>query len=189
MATTIEDVGLSLKITVGTVIRNIIKSQIIEVSVIKTNIIKIDIGQGALNNVFISQPDVTLPVNANPNALKDAILGFLTPVQGGGNVGYATEAKQIIEIDSLATLNTNLNSLANTVNKLDIKLFQEPSIVDRSGPGTIFKGYALAGASQAGAVWAIEKIQTDTGIDVSSWANGNKNFTNIWANRESLSYS
>ncbi|MBL7932315.1 MAG: hypothetical protein JNL60_10450, partial [Bacteroidia bacterium] len=72
-ATTITDNGASLKLTIGTQIRNITKSQIIEVSVIKTNIIKIDIGQGALHNIFIPYTDVTSPVTANAAALRDKI--------------------------------------------------------------------------------------------------------------------
>ena len=48
MGTEITNNGASLKIKNGTLVRNIMKNQILEIAVVKTNIIKIDIGKGAL---------------------------------------------------------------------------------------------------------------------------------------------
>ncbi len=100
-ATTITDNGASIKLTIGTQVRNVIKAQIIEITVIKTNIIKIDIGQGPLDNIFIPYADVTAPLTADPEALRDAITALLT---SAANSLSATEAKQTEQIDILNTV-------------------------------------------------------------------------------------
>lgn len=186
-ATTITDNGASLKLTIGTQIRNVTKSQIIEVTVIKTNIIKIDIGQGALHNIFIPYTDVTSPVTANAAALRDRINDFLAP-SSGGSVGSATEAKQDAEIAVLNTLNTSISTLKDLVTTIDAKIFYEPLMVDDGGAGVIYKGYALPGTAQELPQWAIQRIMKVGDVDVYTWADGNKNFDNIWINRETLSY-
>ena len=54
MSVQITNNGASLKIVDGTDTRNIMKNQILEIAVIKTNIVKIDIGKGALNKFCTS---------------------------------------------------------------------------------------------------------------------------------------
>lgn len=72
--TTITDSGSSIKITVGTQKpRNILKSKVIELTIIKTDILKIDIGKGALENIFIPHPDVVIPLTASADALQEAV--------------------------------------------------------------------------------------------------------------------
>ncbi len=187
-ATTITDNGASLKLTIGTQIRNVTKSQIIEVSVIKTNIIKIDIGQGALHNIFIPYIDVTSPVTANAGALRDKINDFLAPAASGGAVGNATEAKQDAEIAVLNTINGSISTIRDLVTTIDNKIFYEPLMVDDGGAGVIYKGYAMPGTAQEVPQWAIQRIMKVGDVDVYTWADGNRNFDNIWINREVLSY-
>lgn len=188
MPITIADNGASIKITDGALIRNVTKGQIIEVSVIKTNIIRIDIGQGPLRNIFIPYGDVTSPVTANPGALRDKINDYLVTLTGG-LVGAATEAKQNDQITVLNTMSDHLNSVKNLVTTIDNKVFYEPLWVDNSGPGIVYKGYALPGATQAAPVTAIERIQTIGDTEIHSWADGNRNLDNVWNNREALAYS
>jgi uncharacterized Fe-S cluster-containing MiaB family protein len=59
MATEISNNGASLKIVVDLAPRYILKNQIREVEVVRDTIIKIDIGQGALYNVFRFKPKCT----------------------------------------------------------------------------------------------------------------------------------
>ena len=54
-----------------------------------------------------------------------------------------------------------------------------------------YMGYAPAGALTSAAVWRVSKVTYNasmlaTGV---TFADGNANFDNIWANRASLSYS
>jgi hypothetical protein len=189
MAISITNNGASIKVTNGAEVRNIMKNQIIEVSVIKTNIIKIDIGQGALHNVFIPYGDVTLPATANPGALRDAINDFMAPAGGGSSVGSATEAKQIDEINLLTTINSSVNTIRGLITTIDEKIFYEPLLVDDGGAGTIYKGFAVIGTLQNQPLWAIQRIRKEGDVDVYTWADGNKNFDNSWMDREALIYS
>lgn len=238
MATTITNNGASIKIDNGVTIRNLMKNQIIEVSVIKTNTIKIDKGEGALNNVFINYADVTAPVTANAGELRDAINDMMANSVNSNGAGGATEAKQDIQIakqdiqttkltsldtttssistkvnsiestaSSINTKVTSIDTTANTIsnkvnsidsnaqsmkvslNNLDNKLFYDPVIVDESNPNIVYYGYVDPLLNnEANPVWAIMRVTNDVGIKRYKWADGNKNFDNIWNNRETLTY-
>ena len=52
------------------------------------------------------------------------------------------------------------------------------------------KGYADAGSLDGSAVWRISKLVLDTDDDlVTTYADGDTEYNNIWTNRLSLSYS
>ena len=60
---------------------------------------------------------------------------------------------------------------------------------DSVHPDTIsYVGEAVAGSSHLDPVWRIKKLDTTTGTII-TWADGNNNFDNIFADRESLNYS
>lgn len=186
MAIEITNNGASLKIKNGTQLRNIMKSQIQEIVVVKTNIIKIDIGKGALYNVFIPYADVTVPVAADPEALKDAINDMMSAT---AIIGTATEAKQIEEINKLNVLNEAVANIKNSVSTLDSKIFFEPVLVDESNPQVIYKGFASPAANPTEAVWAVQRISINGDVCSYQWADGNKNFDNIWNSRATLIYA
>lgn len=178
--------GVSLRIKNGTLIRNIMKSQIIEIVVVKTNIIKIDIGKGALYNVFIPYADVTFPATASPEILKDAINDMLAATNISGS---ATEEKQIEEIAKLNVLNEQVTNIRYAVSTLDSKIFFEPVLIDESNPNIIYKGFASPAANPQEAVWAIQRISNTGDVCSYQWADGNKDFDNIWNNRTELLYA
>lgn len=178
--------GASLRIKNGALIRNIMKAQIIEIVVVKTNIIKIDIGKGALYNVFIPYADVTVPATASPEALKDAINDMLA---ASGVAGSATEAKQIEEIAKLNVLNEQVTTIRYAVSTLDSKIFFEPVLIDESNPNIIYKGFASPAANPQEAVWAIQRISNTGDVCSYQWADGNKDFDNIWTKRTDLLYA
>ncbi|MBA2611303.1 MAG: hypothetical protein H0U95_04975 [Bacteroidetes bacterium] len=186
MSIQITNNGASIKITNGAEVRNIMKHQIQEIVVIKTNIIKIDIGKGALYNVFIPFADVTAPVAADAEALKEAINEFLA---ASATAGTATEAKQLIEIEKLNSLNTTADTIKNAVSALDNKIFFEPVLIDESNPNVIYKGFASPAAITQDAVWAIQRVSINAEICSYQWADGNKNFDNVWNNRATLIYA
>ena len=186
MTTEITNNGASIKINDTVSIRNIMKSQIIEIVIVKTNILKIDIGKGALYNVFIPYADVTIPNTANPEALKDVINTMLSATLVSGT---ATEEKQIAEIEKLNILNATTDTIKNAVNALDSKIFFEPVMVDESNPNLIYKGFASPAASTQNPIWAIQRISIANEVCSYQWADGNKNFDNVWSNRATLIYS
>ncbi|MBI4945327.1 MAG: hypothetical protein HY840_02865 [Bacteroidetes bacterium] len=173
-ATQILNNGASLKIISADGTRNILKNQIHEVSVINDTVIKIDIGQGALNNIFINFPEVSNPQTPTPDALVDAINIMLqnTIVIPPG---ISTELNQQKEITDLDSIKSSL-------------LFQAPQISDETNPKTIYKGFAVPGSRTSDAVWAIQKITNNRGIYTYLWAGGNQNFDKVWDNRATLIY-
>lgn len=185
MATEIVNNGASLKITTDGEDRFILKSQIKDVNVLRDTIIKIDIGQGALNNVYVDQATVTNPVSTSVSDLRDKILAMLQ----GSTAGLATEQKQDSEIATIQDLKVQVSDLQNKVGSVDSKLFFEPLLVDENNANTVYKGYALPGAKTSDPVWAIVKITSKNGLLSYKWAGGNKTFTKIWDNRATLIYS
>lgn len=179
MSTQIINAGASLKVVTDASPRFILKNQIKEVVVLRDTIIKIDIGQGALYNIFIDQLDVTLPTSTSVDDLRDKIMDML---QTTVSAGLATEQKQIEG-------NSEIVNLKNSINVINDKLFYECRLVDESNSNVVYKGFANPGALTSQAVWAIQKITNNAGILSYQWADGNKNFDNIWNNRKILPYS
>ncbi len=190
METTITDNGASIKLTIGAQIRNIAKSQIVEIAVIKTNIIKIDIRMGALYNIYIPFANVTSPITANAEALRDAINNLLPSTSGGGAglVGAATETKQNQEIQLLGGINTELQNVKGVLNSMNDQTLNEPLLVDDGGVGIIYKGYAAIGTASSDLAWAIQRIERKGDVNVTTWANGNSKLINRWDDRELLKY-
>lgn len=181
----ISNNGASLKIKNGAQVRHIMKHQIVEIEIVKTNILKIDIGKGALYNVYIPHPEVILPALATPEELKDAVNAMLD----ASVAGNATEARQVEQLTKLNDLNLNINTLKQSLQNVDNKLFFEPAFVDESNPNTIYKGYAVPGALAGDAVWAIQKVVVAGDVCTYLWADGNRNFDNVWESRTTLTYA
>ncbi|MDP3146043.1 MAG: hypothetical protein Q8T03_13320 [Bacteroidota bacterium] len=186
MATEIINNGSSLKIVTDNAPRFILKNQIKEVEVVRDTIIKIDIGQGALYNVFVDQAEVTTPVSATVEELRDKIMEML---QSAEHSGLATEIKQTEGNAEIVNLKNSMNEMKDKVNALNDKLFYEPKLVDESNANLVFKGFAVPGAKTDEPVWAVLKVTNTKGVLSYQWADGNKNFDNVWDNRKVLVYS
>ena len=185
MATEIINNGASLKIVTDNAPRYILKSQIREVDIARDTIIKIDIGQGALYNVFVDQTEVTVPVSSSVGDLRDKIIDMLQT----SIAGLATEQKQTEGNAEIINLKNSINEVRDKMNALNDKLFYEPKMEDENNNNIVYKGYANPGALTTAAVWAITKITNTKGVLSYQWADGNKNFDNIWDNRKTLVYS
>lgn len=186
MATQIINNGTSIKIVTNEVPRFILKNQIIEVVVIRDTIIKIDIGLGALYNVFIDQLEVTAPVSSSADDLRDKIVEMLQTAVAIDNVA---DQKQTECSKEIVNIKNSVNDMKDKVNVLNDKLFFEPKLIDESNANIVYKGYANPGAVSNTAVWAIEKVTNIKGVLSYQWANGSRNFENVWDNRKTLMYS
>ncbi len=186
MTTQIENNGNSLKVTTDGNSRFIMKSQISEVEIAYGTIIKIDIGKGALNNVFIDQLEVTLPVSSDVTDLRDKIIGML---QASIGAGLATEIKQTEQTTELQAVKNAVTDIKDKIASVNDKLFFEPRICDETNANTIYRGYALTGIAGEAAGWAIQKTTNNRGVVSNQWADGNKNFDKVWNNRKALIYS
>ncbi len=185
MATTIENNGASLKITEDGATRFVLKYQIRDVEIVRDTIIKIDIGQGALNNIFVDQATVTAPVSTGVEDLRDQIMGMLQSTVAG----TATEAKQTEEIGEIKNLQALVGTLQTKVNSIEDKTPFQPKLVDESNANVVYNGFALPGATVDAPVWAIQKVSKANGVYSYQWAGGTKAFDKIWNNRKALIYS
>lgn len=188
MATTILDKGAVLQLTTNGQVRNITKVQIVEVAIIKTNIIKIDLRMGPLDNIYIPFGEVSIPVAETPEALRDIISSYLPSTSENHTTGGATEVKQTETNGLLTGLNKTVFIMNNALNSLETKLYQEPILEDDSGANIIYKGYAAISTAPEQPFWAIQRIQKIEGINIVTWANGNRDQSNKWTDREALAY-
>jgi hypothetical protein len=178
MPTQISDNGASIKIVSDDGSRTILKSQIREVDVVRDTIIKIDLGQGALYNVFVDQADVTVPTSTSVDDLSAQIIAML---QLSG-AGLATQQAQNVQIDQL-------KSIQASVGNLNDKAALQPTLVDESNSGIVYQGFAIPGSKTSDAVWAVLRITNKKGLLSYQWASGTKNFDKVWDNRKTLVYS
>jgi hypothetical protein len=186
MTTQIINTGASLKIINDGISKFVMKAQIREIDIVRDTIIRIDIGEGALYNVFVDQLEVTVPTSTGVEDLRDKILEML---QSSSASGLATEAKQIEQLTELQSVKTSVNDLRDKVMIVNDKIVPAPTIVDETNPNLIYNGFAILSAPLNEPIWAIQKVTNANGVLTYKWAGGNKNFDKVWNNRKTLLYS
>lgn len=60
--------------------------------------------------------------------------------------------------------------------------------VDEASTTVTYVGDAPLGSDESTATWRIKKLETTGTVLKITWADGNSNFDNVWANRASLTY-
>lgn len=185
MATEITNNGSSLKILKDGTPRFILKNQIKGLEIVRDTIIKIDIGQGALHDVFIDQAEVTTPASPTVNDLLDQLMAMLQTVVAA----TVAETNQAEEITQIKNLQASVIGLTDKVASIDNKLFYKPVVIDESNPNVVYEGYAAPGAANTNPVWAIQRITNARGIMTHQWSGGTKTLDKIWDNRKTLMYS
>lgn len=162
---------------------NLAKDQVKTIDVIKGNIIRIDIGEGPLKNIFLSQPDVTLPVSADAEALRTAINAMMNAdLYDQSDAKEATQQSILTQIQTIATILGTIKDKETDIAET------EPSRIDESNPSMVYRGWH----SQYGFVdvqeWAIERVRRQDDEVISEWAAGSKDQVNSWLNRADLQY-
>ena len=94
MAFQIFNDGAVIRIENGTKTLLVTKEQVKTIDTIQNNIVRIDIGEGPLKNIFVNYQDVTNPVVNSANELRDLIKGWL--VSDNYNGGDATEDRKSV---------------------------------------------------------------------------------------------
>ena len=181
----IYDDGNSLKIVTDGAVSYISKQRILELSVIDASIIKLDTGEGPLNNLFFAHADVTVPVTETADELREILNSML---KSGGMQGFATEENQRKELERLAEMQKSIEELKGKVEAINNKTMYQPIAEDNTTANTVYKGFANPGANQSEAVWAILKISNQKGLVSYKWADGDMHFDNIWNERTKLNY-
>ena len=175
--------GASIRIENGAKILFVTKDQVKTIDTIQNNIVRIDIGEGPLKNIFINYQDVEQPVVASANELRDLINQMLlTENYAGGDAKEVTQLSILNQIQSIAT------SLATIKDKeIDFSQF-EPTRVDESNPNLVYRGWHARFGEPDVAEWAIERITRVNDEEIHEWAFGHKKQIYIWNDRLSLSY-
>jgi hypothetical protein len=175
--------GAVIRIENGTKTLLVSKEQVKTIDTIQNNIVRIDIGEGPLKNIFINYQDVTNPVVASANELRDLIKGWMLSDQY--NAGDATEQGQINLLSKLGDIATILEAIK--LKEVDLTQL-EPSRVDESNPYMIYrgwhKGYGFVDVNE----WAIERIRKDGDEIIHEWASGTQKQNYAWLDRLTYQY-
>lgn len=187
MAIQIFNDGASIRIVNAASVLLINKSHIKTIDTVRDNTIRLDIGSGALKNVFIKFQEVTIPA-ALPDvyALRDAINAMLQTT----GTGLATEAKQDIQIELLSGILSALTEIKIAISNLKCGCNGQIMRIDESNPLVTYVGYANMGSLPGDAAWQIQRTRrfVTNDIVVVEWADGNQLFDNIWDQRHELNY-
>jgi hypothetical protein len=160
------------------------KEQVKTIDVIKDNIVRIDIGEGPLKNIFINYQDVTFPVLSSADELRNEINAMLkSDIYDGDNLSEVTQRNILTKLEEIATLlQGNAVAEANLING-------EPSRIDESNPYMIYKGWhKLFGDEQANE-WAIQRVRRENDQIIYEWAFGTQKQIYKWWDRASFAYA
>lgn len=183
--TEIYNDGASLRIVNSGNVILVNKLQIKTIDTIRDDVVRLDIGEGALKNIYLKTSEVSIPEGIGDSAqLRDAINAMLVSNVAGG----ATEAKQDVEINILNGILTALTDLKVIMNKTG-GCCRNPIRIDESNPNVIYNGFATTGSVTSEAVWAIQRITREKNIIIYDWADGNELYDNIWDSRYEASYA
>jgi hypothetical protein len=160
------------------------KEQVKTIDVIKDNIVRIDIGEGPLNNIFINFLEVTFPVLSSADELRNEINAMLkSDIYDGDNLSEVTQRNILTKLEEIAALMQSNNvAEANLSNG-------EPSRIDESNPYMIYKGWhKLFGDEQANE-WAIQRVRRENDQIIYEWAFGTQKQIYKWWDRASFAYA
>jgi len=188
MAIEILNDGATLRIVNKGSVILVNKLQIKSIETIRTDTVRLDIGDGALKNIYIKFADVSTPAGlTDAGQLRDAINAML---KTNGD-GLATAELQ-------QTGNATLNSILTVLGEIKVILSNlkcggncQEMRIDESNPLSIYYGFAVAGSATGQAVWSIrrETKTKENDIVIVEWADGNELFDNIWDERRNLEFA
>lgn len=178
--------GAVIRIENGTKTLLVSKEQVKTIDIVQDHIVRIDIGEGPLKNIFINYQDVANPVVASASELRDVFKGMMDSDQYEG--GDATESTQLQMLQEIQNLKLVTGDIFQSLMRPDFSKL-EPIFVDESTPNTIYKGWARTYSNGAAAAWAILRIRRINDVVQYEWADGDQQYDNIWDNRLALSYA
>lgn len=175
--------GAVIRIEKGTKTLLVTKEQVKTIDTVHDNVVRIDIGEGPLRNIFVNYQEVAVPAVASANELRDLIKGWMLSDQYDG--GDATEATQISILNQVSQLTNVL--VAMNLRQLD-PTKEEPSRVDESNPNMIYRGWHARFGVPEQAEWAIERVKQVNDEIIHEWAFGTKKQIYPWSQRETFNY-
>jgi hypothetical protein len=175
--------GAVIRIENGTKTLLMTKDQVKTIDTIQNNIVRIDIGEGPLMNIFINYQDVTDPVVSSVDELRDLIKGWLVPDDTNG--GVSTETNQL-------SILTKMGELAIILQAIKAKesdyTREEPTRTDESNPYMIYRGWHKNFGNPDMSEWAIERTRRVGDEIIHEWAFGTHKQIYKWNDRLTLNY-
>jgi len=184
MAFQIFNDGAVIRIENGTKILLVSKEQVKTIDTIQDNIVRIDIGEGPLKNIFINYQDVTNPALGSANELRDLIKQWM--LGDNYNGGDATEAGQVNILNKLG----DIALILDAIKQKEADLTQlEPSRIDEANPYMVYKGWHKAFGDEQANEWAIQRITRKDDQIIYEWAFGTQKQIYKWWDRANLAYA
>jgi hypothetical protein len=176
--------GAVIRIEKDSKILLVAKDQVKTIDTVHENIVRIDIGEGPLKNVFLNYLEVAEPTTSSADELRDAIKSMMMSDQYDG--GDAKESTQLLMLTHLG----NMVTLLQSIKEREYDFSQaEPSRVDESNPYTIYRGWHARFGVPDQNEWAIERITRVGDEIIHEWAFGHKKLIYQWNQRETLNYA
>jgi|GEM_PF-548735 len=159
------------------------KDQVKTIDIVHQNIVRIDIGEGPLKNIFLNYQEVASPVVASANELRDTIKAMmLTDAYLGGDAKEVTQASILNQLGLLTTVLAAMNLRQSDPTNA------EPSRTDESNPNMIYRGWHARFGDPEQHEWAIERVRQVNDEIIHEWAFGTKKLTSQWSQRETFTY-
>lgn len=159
------------------------KDQVKTIDTVHQNIIRIDIGEGPLKNIFLNYQDVSTPEVQSANELRDSIKAMmLTDAYLGGDAKEVTQVSILNQVSQLTNVLVAMN-----LRQLD-PTKEEPSRVDESNPNMIYRGWHARFGVPEQNEWAIERVRQVNDEIIHEWAFGTKKQIYPWSQRETFNY-
>lgn len=179
----ISNDGAVIRIEKNGKILLVAKDQVKTIDIVHTNIVRIDIGEGPLKNIFLNYQEVGSPVVASASELRDTINAMmLTDVYLGGDAKEVTQVSILNQVSQLTNVLVAMN-----LRQLD-PTKAEPSRIDESNPNMIYRGWHARFGVPDEHEWAIERVKQVNDEIISEWAFGTKKLIYQWSQRETLNY-
>lgn len=160
------------------------KDQVKTIDIVHGTIVRIDIGEGALRNIFLNYQEVTTPSVGSANELRDAVKEMmLSDDYDGGDAKEATQVSILNQLAGIASILQGIREGEEDFSKSD------PTLTDESNPNTVYKGWHGFNGSTSNYEWAILRIRKVDDLIIYEWADGVKAKTQKWDDRESLGYA
>ncbi len=159
------------------------KDQVKTIDTVHDNIVRIDIGEGPLKNIFLNYQQVNDPVVASAPELRDSIKAMMITGQYSG-----ADAKEVTQLSILSQLQTLANNIA-AIKQIQADITElEPSRLDESNPYMIYRGWhGVLGVPEV-SEWAIERVRRENDEIIHEWAFGKKDMSFKWSERDTLTY-
>jgi hypothetical protein len=175
--------GSCVRIQSGEKTLLVAKEQVKTIDTVHQNMVRIDIGEGPLKNIFLNYQQVAQPIVASADELRDAIAAML--------ISEAVEGTSATELTQMNIFNqlTMIVSLLQDIHLIQSDLTKKtPSRIDQSNPNLVYEGWHSMRGAPDQAEWAIRRIRKEGDQVYYEWAGGIQSAVFRWTMRDQHRY-